>query len=181
MWLVKWPKYQLRLWDWLFLLLEHQFQISSHQLLLQRKVLVICQSLVQLVSQGSTDREIPPIIFENHKIILNSGSNIFDVTVGLPLPWILKTAISKAPVAVEATGMFCSIALVWLIFLSFSSTIYIIFQLFMMLIFVFISIAAYKWKMTKGLGACMFLLYGAFVVISLLLQKSVIPCPFNSS
>jgi len=92
------------------------------------------------------------------------GSNIFDVTVGLPLPWILKTAISKAPVAVEATGMFCSIAL-----------------LFMMLIFVFISIAAYKWKMTKGLGACMFLLYGAFVVISLLLQKSVIPCPFNSS
>ena len=53
-----------------------------------------------------------PIISENHKIILNSGSNIFDVTVGLPLPWILKTAISKAPVAVEATGMFCSIALV---------------------------------------------------------------------
>ena len=53
-----------------------------------------------------------PIIFENHKFILNSGSNIFDVTVGLPLPWILKTAISKAPVAVEATGMFCSIALV---------------------------------------------------------------------
>ena len=44
--------------------------------------------------------------------MLNLGSNIFDVTVGLPLPWILKTAISKAPVTVEATGMFCSIALV---------------------------------------------------------------------
>ena len=42
----------------------------------------------------------------------------FHVTVGLSLPWILKTAISKASVAVEATGMFCSIALVWLIYMT---------------------------------------------------------------
>jgi len=92
------------------------------------------------------------------------GSNIFDVTVGLPFPWILKSAITNgAPIQVESEGMFCSIAL-----------------LFAMLIFVFVSIAAYKWRMTKGLGGIMFLLYGAFVVISLLLTKKTIPCPFQN-
>jgi len=92
------------------------------------------------------------------------GSNIFDVTVGLPFPWILKSWITNGqPIQVESTGMFCSIAL-----------------LFMMLVFVFISIALYKWKMTKGLGLIMFCLYGVFVIVTLLINEDKIPCPFNT-
>merc|ERR1712032_1700472 len=33
------------------------------------------------------------------------GSNIFDVTVGLPIPWLLAIAIKHKPVTVEATGI----------------------------------------------------------------------------
>lgn len=91
------------------------------------------------------------------------GSNIFDVTVGLPMPWFLMNLISGKPIKVEATGMFCSIAL-----------------LFLMLILVFLSIAAYKWRMTKGLGGAMFLLYAGFVAVSLVIQMdNGYDCPFN--
>ena len=50
----------------------------------------------------------------------------------------------------------------------------------MMLVFVFISIALYKWKMTKGLGLIMFCLYGVFVIVTLLINEDKIPCPFNT-
>merc|ERR1712038_1610137 len=33
------------------------------------------------------------------------GSNIFDVTVGLPMPWLLFTILFQKPVSVESTGM----------------------------------------------------------------------------
>merc|ERR1739848_248898 len=38
------------------------------------------------------------------------GSNIFDVTVGLPLPWLLYN-IFKGPVSVSSSGLVCSIGL----------------------------------------------------------------------
>merc|ERR1712193_78267 len=50
------------------------------------------------------------------------GSNIFDVTVGLPMPWLLFTILFQKPVSVESTGMVCSIAILFgmlvLVFLS---------------------------------------------------------------
>ena len=53
----------------------------------------------------------PP--FVDTQGIINIGSNIFDVTVGLPFPWILKSWIlGGEAIKVESTGMFCSIALV---------------------------------------------------------------------
>merc|ERR1711987_6899 len=68
------------------------------------------------------------------------GSNIFDVTVGLPFPWLLYTIVFQEHITVSAKGMVCSIAI-----------------LFMMLILVFMSILIFNWKMTKGMGFSMFI------------------------
>ncbi|XP_071451570.1 sodium/potassium/calcium exchanger Nckx30C-like [Hetaerina americana] len=88
------------------------------------------------------------------------GSNIFDVTVGLPVPWLLYGIIYGQPVAVNSVGMVCSIVI-----------------LFMMLLFVILSIACFRWKMNKGLGLTMFLLYFVFVAVSLMFEYEVITCP----
>ncbi|KAF9803568.1 hypothetical protein SFRURICE_008723 [Spodoptera frugiperda] len=88
------------------------------------------------------------------------GSNIFDVTVGLPLPWLLYGLINGEPVQVNSKGMVCSIVL-----------------LFAMLLFVILSIACFRWKMNKGLGFTMFLLYFVFVGVSLGLEYGYLHCP----
>ncbi|XP_066577020.1 sodium/potassium/calcium exchanger 2 isoform X2 [Amia ocellicauda] len=91
------------------------------------------------------------------------GSNIFDITVGLPLPWLLFSFIhNMAPVAVSSNGLFCAIVL-----------------LFLMLLFVIISIAVCKWRMSKILGLTMFLLYFVFLVVSVMLEDKVIVCPVS--
>ncbi|XP_050971064.1 sodium/potassium/calcium exchanger 2 isoform X3 [Labeo rohita] len=91
------------------------------------------------------------------------GSNIFDITVGLPFPWLLFSIVnSMSPVRVSSNGLFCAIVL-----------------LFLMLLFVIISIAACKWKMSKLLGFIMFLLYIVFLVVSVLLEDKVIVCPIS--
>ncbi|XP_068170266.1 sodium/potassium/calcium exchanger 1-like isoform X2 [Antennarius striatus] len=91
------------------------------------------------------------------------GSNIFDITVGLPVPWLLYSAIhGMAPVAVSSNGLFCAIVL-----------------LFIMLLFVIISIASCKWKMNKALGFTMFLLYFIFLVLSVMLEDRIIICPVS--
>ncbi|XP_020389704.2 sodium/potassium/calcium exchanger 2 [Rhincodon typus] len=89
------------------------------------------------------------------------GSNIFDITVGLPLPWLLHAFINNfTPIEVSSNGLFCSIVL-----------------LFIMLLFVILSIGACKWKMNKILGTIMFILYIAFLITSVLLEQKVIECP----
>ncbi|XP_029462876.1 sodium/potassium/calcium exchanger 2-like [Rhinatrema bivittatum] len=91
------------------------------------------------------------------------GSNIFDITVGLPLPWFLHCLSKKmAPVAVSSNGLFCAIVL-----------------LFIMLIFVILSIAGCRWKMNKVLGCAMFGLYFIFLVLSVLLEDRIILCPVS--
>lgn len=89
------------------------------------------------------------------------GSNMFDVTIGLPLPWLIRSAIDLgAAVTVSSSGLFCSV-----------------FLLFIMLIAVVVTIAVNKWKMSRLLGGIMFLFYVIFLVISLLLQEDIIKCP----
>ncbi|KAF1474978.1 Sodium/potassium/calcium exchanger 2, partial [Eudyptula minor novaehollandiae] len=91
------------------------------------------------------------------------GSNIFDITVGLPLPWLLYAAINNfAPVTVSSNGLFCAIVL-----------------LFLMLLFVILSIAFCKWRMNKILGFLMFGLYFVFLIVSVLLENKVIQCPVS--
>ncbi|XP_037545663.1 sodium/potassium/calcium exchanger 2-like [Nematolebias whitei] len=89
------------------------------------------------------------------------GSNIFDITVGLPFPWLIFNIIHDfKAVEVSSNGLFCAIVL-----------------LFLMLIFVIVSIAACKWKMSKILGFLMFLLYFVFLVISVMLEDRILVCP----
>ncbi|XP_066584481.1 sodium/potassium/calcium exchanger Nckx30C isoform X2 [Prorops nasuta] len=88
------------------------------------------------------------------------GSNIFDVTVGLPVPWLLYGLIYGKPVEVNSVGMVCSIAI-----------------LFCMLLFVILSIASFKWRMNRGLGFTMFLLYFVFVAVSLMFEYEILVCP----
>ncbi|ELK06980.1 sodium/potassium/calcium exchanger 2 isoform X2 [Pteropus alecto] len=91
------------------------------------------------------------------------GSNIFDITVGLPLPWLLYTIIHRfQPVAVSSNGLFCAIVL-----------------LFIMLLFVILSIALCKWRMNKVLGFIMFGLYVVFLVVSVLLEDRILVCPVS--
>ncbi|NWQ77382.1 NCKX2 protein, partial [Columbina picui] len=91
------------------------------------------------------------------------GSNIFDITVGLPLPWLLYAVINSfAPVTVSSNGLFCAIVL-----------------LFIMLLFVILSIAFCKWRMNKILGFLMFGLYFLFLIVSVLLEDKVIQCPVS--
>ncbi|XP_066515934.1 sodium/potassium/calcium exchanger 2-like isoform X2 [Hoplias malabaricus] len=91
------------------------------------------------------------------------GSNIFDITVGLPFPWLLYSLVNGLkPITVSSNGLFCAIVL-----------------LFLMLLFVIISIAACKWKMSKLLGFIMFLLYIVFLVVSVMLEDKIIVCPVS--
>ncbi|KAF4118974.1 sodium/potassium/calcium exchanger 2-like isoform X2 [Onychostoma macrolepis] len=91
------------------------------------------------------------------------GSNIFDITVGLPFPWLLFSIVNDmTPVTVSSNGLFCAIVL-----------------LFLMLLFVIISIAVCKWKMSKLLGFFMFLLYFVFLVVSVMLEDKFIICPVS--
>ncbi|XP_070287843.1 sodium/potassium/calcium exchanger 2 isoform X5 [Myotis yumanensis] len=91
------------------------------------------------------------------------GSNIFDITVGLPLPWLLYTMIHRfRPVGVSSNGLFCAIVL-----------------LFIMLLFVILSIALCKWRMNKVLGFIMFGLYFVFLVLSILLENRILMCPIS--
>ncbi|NXB66434.1 NCKX1 protein, partial [Struthidea cinerea] len=91
------------------------------------------------------------------------GSNIFDITVGLPVPWFLFSIFNGlSPVAVSSNGLFCAIVL-----------------LFLMLLFVIISISLCKWKMNKLLGLTMFALYFVFLVISVMLEDKIISCPVS--
>jgi len=89
------------------------------------------------------------------------GSNLFDVTVGLPLPWLLFTVINGKDMQVNSTGMGCSIGM-----------------LFLMLVLVFFSILLFSWKMTKQMGGIMLVLYVIFVIVSLGLSECWFPCFF---
>lgn len=91
------------------------------------------------------------------------GSNIFDITVGLPVPWLLFSLYRGGEaVTVSSNGLFCAIVL-----------------LFLMLLFVIASIAVCRWKMSRTLGLTMFLLYFLFLLLSVLLEDRILTCPVS--
>ena len=87
------------------------------------------------------------------------GSNIFDVTVGLPFPWLLSVMVTGGqPVPLSPDGtLFLSLVI-----------------LLLMLVAVIGVIIKSNFRMTKGLGLAMFLLYLVFVTQDLLRVYGVI-------
>lgn len=67
--------------------------------------------------------------------------------------------VNVPPTVVKSDGMACSILC-----------------LFIMLMFVIISIACFRWRMHKGLGVVMFVLYFMFLAVALSLEFDVFEC-----
>lgn len=86
------------------------------------------------------------------------GSNIFDILIGLPLPWIIKSFILMAQGQNYTGNTVRAGNLVWNILV-----------LVGMLIAVIATIAWSNWRMTKGLGVMMFVLYAIFLTFALLM------------
>jgi len=86
------------------------------------------------------------------------GSNIFDITLGLPLPWLIWTLANKRPIDVISNSLEFSLVL-----------------LIIMLVAIVGVIAASGWKMTKPLGAAMFTLYAIFLTLVLLQNYGKLP------
>ncbi|XP_066273889.1 sodium/potassium/calcium exchanger 2-like [Branchiostoma lanceolatum] len=88
------------------------------------------------------------------------GSNIFDITIGLPVPWLLYACVYNGrAVDVNSRGLFCSILM-----------------LLAMLVCVIVTIAACRWRMNRVLGIIFFTLYLVFMVLSVLLELDIIKC-----
>lgn len=85
------------------------------------------------------------------------GSNIFDILVGLPVPWFLKTAIEGGVVEIKSDGMAIMII-----------------TLFIMVALVVTSIRTFQWKLVKKLGYLYLFLYLLFVIMALLLEAGLL-------
>eukprot|EP00472_Partenskyella_glossopodia_P010381 CAMPEP_0197518498 /NCGR_PEP_ID=MMETSP1318-20131121/3689_1 /TAXON_ID=552666 /ORGANISM="Partenskyella glossopodia, Strain RCC365" /LENGTH=624 /DNA_ID=CAMNT_0043068877 /DNA_START=336 /DNA_END=2210 /DNA_ORIENTATION=- len=84
------------------------------------------------------------------------GSNIFDVTIGLPFPWLLYNLIYNTSIYVGTDGLFISVVL-----------------LFAMLLCCVSTIAFCGWKLTKSLGVVFLCLWVVFVGISIVVEVVV--------
>ena len=75
------------------------------------------------------------------------GSNIFDVTFGLPFPWLAYSLVYLGePISVESNSLKLSVMI-----------------LLLMLVFVVAGIACYGWKLSRPFGNIMLVLYVLFV------------------
>jgi len=86
------------------------------------------------------------------------GSNIFDITFGLPLPWFLWSMIEGGK-GIDVISNSLNFSLLLLI---------------LMLVSVVLIIAACGWKMTSGLGFSMVVLYGLFLALAIMNSRGVI-------
>ncbi|CAB3398324.1 unnamed protein product [Caenorhabditis bovis] len=97
------------------------------------------------------------------------GSNLFDVCVGLPVPWLIHFVIayfknSHSNISVTSNGLACSLGL-----------------LFAMLLVLLACVAISKWKMDKFFGLLMIFSYAAFCMLCILLETGHLKCPLRNS
>ena len=89
---------------------------------------------------------------EGDAAVSNSiGSNVFDILLGLGLPWFFK-AVTDKPVQVRADSLERSVAV-----------------LFGIVLVVVAAISLSGWKLTRLIGVVFFLVYIGFVVMELAL------------
>lgn len=88
------------------------------------------------------------------------GSNVFDILVGLPVPWLLKTAV----VCPISRGSMCQIEVL---------SPYLVFNvivLLCMVLAVVLSIHFSGWVLTKHLGVVMAVLYACFLAFAITIE-----------
>ncbi|CAI4229930.1 unnamed protein product [Auanema sp. JU1783] len=97
------------------------------------------------------------------------GSNIFDVCVGLPVPWLLyfvwepmRSGVLPEAISVSSKGLLCSVGM-----------------LFIMLVVLVFSIFVSAWKMNKIFGIIMIVSYIFFCLFSVALETDRLKCPLN--
>lgn len=102
----------------------------------------------------------------NMAVSSSIGSNIFDILIGLPLPWLvysLKKGIENWGQCTDSSGNLnnnhCFAVNVYAQTLFFS-VLLLVFMVFLVISIVHCS----KWKMTKGLGVSMLVLYFLFLL-----------------
>jgi len=78
------------------------------------------------------------------------GSNIFDILVGLPLPWFFYSVIKSKNVTINATGVAIDIGI-----------------LIAMILLIIATIHFSGWKLTKLAGGMMFFLYVVYLAIAI--------------
>jgi len=97
------------------------------------------------------------------------GSNIFDVTVGLPLPWLTFNIVSGL---VGCNRDYFRVS-------SDGNLFEYLSVLLGMVVLVIVSISAFSFKMSKGLGFAMFLFYFVYVVYVLIRTDNWSAAPGN--
>jgi len=83
------------------------------------------------------------------------GSNVFDILVGLPIPWFIYTAMVFPGKSIVVESPYLVIHTLLLLFMVFA---------------VVLSIMYRKWKLDYGLGGIMLILYFIFLVVALYLE-----------
>jgi len=106
----------------------------------------LCTSVI-VARQGHGDMAVSSSI----------GSNIFDILVGLPLPWLCWIIGSSQDITLQEAGSLLQSVLV----------------LFAMLGLVFLTIVFNRWVLTKRLGFTMLAFYVLFLVQDLLTVYNV--------
>lgn len=87
------------------------------------------------------------------------GSNIFDILVGLPLPWILYTAINSTSITIGSENVWVQIC-----------------TLLGMLIFVMVAVHCQGWKLTRNLAIMMLVFYLGFLALAISLELPLEVC-----
>jgi len=121
-----------------------------------------CLSSVAVARRGHGDMAVSSSI----------GSNIFDVLIGLPLPWFMYTAILQPTGAVEGPPDVPILS---------ESLAVMILSLFVMVALVITTIHISGWILSIKLGLMMMALYVLFLILSLLLEFEILFGPCNNS
>ncbi|CAE7513534.1 Nckx30C [Symbiodinium natans] len=104
-------------------------------------------SSVAVAKQGQGDMAVSSSV----------GSNIFDILVGLPIPWMIKIALNDVSYQVTIKSPFLAFDVILLL---------------LMVVAVVVSIHCLGWKLNRPLGLCMAILYLAFLGIAVSVETA---------
>jgi len=102
------------------------------------------------------------------------GSNIFDILIGLPLPWFIYGAIMRPAIGPDLGAPY--------VVIKSESLAVMILSLFVMVALVVTTIHISGWILSVKLGIMMMVLYGIFLMLCLLLELDILfgPCDYTT-